>query len=123
MGRCQDEPTSNLLGVNAFKGVIPEGTSALHFMLWKFMLIALTKNSLDGDPITPTDIIDRAMKRLREKIKATRYAITLEINRSESRGKDPDFKRFRRYIAGIGTVEQDGALKLHDELDTLFSVL
>jgi hypothetical protein len=118
-----DDARMNLLGINAFKGVIPEGTSALHFMLWKFTLIALTKKSLEGDPIVPTDIIDKAMRRLREKIKAVRYSITKEKTKSESRGTTPDFRKFKRYIEGIGTVTQEGGLQLHDELVTLFSIL
>jgi len=113
----------NLLGVNAFKGVIPEGTSALHFMLWKFTLIALTKAGMEGAPIVPNSIIDSAMRRLREKIKSIRYSVTLEKTRCESREVKPDYRRFRRFLEGIGDVTEDGAVRLNDELSTLFHLL
>ena len=113
----------NLLGVNAFKGVIPEGTSALHFILWKFTIIALTKASIEGAPIDPLNIVDSAMRRLREKIKSLSYSMTAEANRAEARGSKPDLRKYRRFLEGIGTVTPDGKIELNDELITLFSII
>ena len=118
-----DDARMNLLGVNAFKGVIPEGTSALHFMLWKFTLIALTKSGMEGAPVIPTTIIDSAMRRLREKIKAVRYNVTLERTRCEARETTPDFRKFGRVLEGIGEVTKEGYVRLNDELTALFYML
>ena len=115
-----DDTRMNLLGVNPFKGVIPEGTSALHFNLWKFTLIALTKASLEGAPIMPSYIIDSAMRRLRGKIQALSYSISTEKNRCDSRGTVPDFRKYNKLLEGIGSVTPEGYISLEEDLKTLF---
>ena len=113
----------NLFGVNSFKGVVPEGTSTLHFMLWKFTLIALTRSGLYGEPIDSTHIIDSAMRRLRNKIKALGHTIILDKNRSESRGLTLDIRKYTRKLEGIATVTPSGYVVPEKPLADLFELL
>ena len=44
-GHAWDDMNMNLFGINDMKGVVKEGTSTLHFMLWKHLIIQLTMSS------------------------------------------------------------------------------
>ena len=52
--KAWDDVRMNLFGVNDMKGIVPEGTSTLHFMLWKHTLIQLTLASLRGTDVSIT---------------------------------------------------------------------
>ena len=74
-GYAWDDVRMNLFGVNHMKGVVPEGTSTLHFMLWKHTLIQLTLSSLRGTEVKASEIIDRAVLRLQRRVKALGYEV------------------------------------------------
>ena len=108
------------------RGVIPEGTSTLHFILWKFIIIELTMVSLKGKPFSSEDIIEPGLRRLARKLNGVQYAMTCAKNKTDSRhskaeGETPptDYSKFEKWVAGIATVV-DGKLQLADDLLVLF---
>ena len=111
-----DDARLNLLGVNDMKGILPEGTSTLHFMLWKHIIIQLTLCSLQH--VTPDvyQIIDKAVLRLEKRVSALQYEITCTLCKSESRGVAPNLKPARRRLKGIGEILDSGKLLLRTEL-------
>ena len=113
------------------KGGIPEGTSTLHFIMWKFILIQLTILSLKGVPIDSNKIIKHGLRRLNNRIKTVRYEITRTKNKvaakykemSEERKKAnpilPELNKFSRWVEGLGKIENN-ELVLKKELTELF---
>ena len=105
------------------KGIIPSGTSTLHFMLWKFTLIQLTQASLHGKPINPSVIIDHACQRVNRRIKALQHDIHCEFCKAQSRDCEPSLQRFSTKLAGIGEVDpQNGTVKLHTALQSILAL-
>ena len=117
-----DDARRNLLGVNDMKGIPPEGTSTLHFMLWKHILIQMTAWSLNHVPPNAQQIIDRAVLRLEKRISAIQYEITCEYCTSESRGTAPNLSKARRRLEGIAEISESGQVILHSELSELLEV-
>jgi hypothetical protein len=116
-GGVWDDVQMNLFGVNDMKGIIPSGTSTLHFMLWKFTLIQLTQASLQGKPISPTSIIDRACLRVNRRVKALQHEIHCEFCRAQSRECEPSLQKIITKLAGLGEVDPlNGAVTLRDIL-------
>ena len=109
-GEHWDDARLNLLGVNEMKGVPPEGTSTLHFMLWKHTLIQMTMWSLKKVPPDVHQIIDRAVLRLEKRISALQYEITCTFCKSESRGSKPNLGTAKRRVQGIGEVTDSGRI-------------
>ena len=120
-GERWDDARLNLLGVNDMKGIPPEGTSTLHFMLWKHILIQMTAFSLNNVPPQVQQIIDRAVLRLEKRINALKYDITCTFCQSESRSTTPNLKHARRKLQGIGDVLDSGKVELHPELAHLIN--
>ena len=94
-GERWDDERLNFLGVNAMKGIPPEGTSTLHFMLWKHTLLQMTMWSLKKVPPNAQQIIDRAVLRLEKRISAVQYEITCTFCKAESRSTPPNLTQAR----------------------------
>ena len=105
-----DDARLNLLGVNNMKGIPHEGTSTLHFMLWKHILIQMTMWSLKKIPPDTQQIIDRAVLRLDKRVSALEYEITCMYCQAEARSVPPDLSRAQRRIKGIGSVLDSGKI-------------
>ena len=123
-----DDRKMNLLGVNEMKGVIPEGTSTVHFVLWKFIIIQLTLVSIEGKPFSNLEIVEFAMRRLARKLTGIQYAMTCAKHKAESRGCQEDgtpfeanYSKFEKWVTGVATIE-DGKLIVDTELLDLFSI-
>ena len=121
-GTAWDDVRLNLFGVNDMKGVLPEGTSTLHFMLWKHTLIQLTMNSLNGTPVNASEIIDKAVLRLHKRVKALEYNITCEYCRSDARKSEVDLGKYRKRLEGIGSIDDGGRVTLHPDLQTVIDL-
>ena len=121
-GSGWDDARRNLLGVNDMKGIPPEGTSTLHFMIWKHILIQMTAWSLNHVPPNAQQIIDRAVLRLEKRISAIKYEITCEYCTSESRGTALNLSKARRRLEGIAEISESGQVILHSELSELLEV-
>ena len=111
-----DDIRMNLFGVNDMKGVIPQGTSALHFMLWKHALIQLTMCSLKGIKVNAEEIIDKAVLRLQKRIKTLEYNVRCAYCKGDARGEDVKLDAFRKRLEGIGDIDEKGKVTLHRDL-------
>jgi hypothetical protein len=118
-GSRWDDARLNLLGVNEMKGIPPEGTSTLHFVLWKHILIQMTLLSLKKIPPDTQQIINRAMLRLEKRISALQYEVTCMFCKAESRSTSPNLTFARRKLKGIGDVLDSGKVILHPDLASL----
>ena len=118
-GTRWDDARLNLLGVNDMKGIPPEGTSTLHFMLWKHILLQMTMWSLKGIPPNVQQIIDRAALRLEKRVFSLEYEITCVYCKAESRSTPPNLRPARRRLKGIGEVLDSGKVELHPELTAI----
>ena len=118
-GTQWDDARLNLFGVNEMKGILPEGASTLHFILWKHILIQMTLCSIKN--ITPNvqHIIDYAILRLEKRVSALQFEITCALCKAESRSTPPNLKSARRRLKGIGDVLDSGTVVLHPELVSL----
>ena len=118
-GSRWDDARRNLMGMNDMKGVVPEGTSTLHFMLWKHILLQMTMYSLKNVPPDVHQIINRALLRLEKRISSAQYEITCSLCQAESRSTPPNLKPARRRLKGIGDVLDSGKVVLHPDLVAL----
>ena len=121
-GSRWDDARLNLLGVNDMKGVPPEGTSTLHSMLWKHVLIQMTMKSLKGVIPDIQQIINKAVLRLEKRVSSQEYEITCMYCKAESRSTPPNLRPARRRLKGIGEVLDSGKIQLHPDLITLLHI-
>ena len=49
-------------------GTIPPGVSMVHFIVWKFIFIAITTYNIKGTPISVTQIIENAQRRVEQRM-------------------------------------------------------
>ena len=117
-GSTWEDVKLNLFGVNEMKGTVPRGTSALHFILWKFVLIQLTMLSLKNEPLRIEDIITQACKRLAKRVKAQEYEMRCEECKAQSRDSQMSYSKFVTRLEGIATVA-DGKIVLHDDIQAI----
>ena len=115
-GEAWDDIRLNLFGVNDMKGIIPQGTSALHFMLWKHALIQITLCSLKGVKVNAEDIIDKAVLRLQKRIKTLEYGIQCAYCKGDARAQDVRLDSFRKRLEGIGDIDEKGRVILDKDL-------
>ena len=121
-GTKWDDVKLNLLGINDMKGTPPEGTSTLHFMLWKHILIQMTMWSLKNIPPDVQQIIDRAVLRLEKRVSALEFEITCMYCKSESRSTPPNLNSLSRRISGIGTISNTGKIIYHPDFSELLDL-
>jgi hypothetical protein len=115
-GEAWDDIRLNLFGVNDMKGIIPQGTSALHFMLWKHALIQITLCSLKGLKVNAEDIIDKAVLRLQKRIKTLEYGIRCAYCKGDARATEVKLDTLRKRLEGIGDIDEKGKVTLHEDL-------
>jgi len=101
-----DEVKLNLFGMRQ-RGV-ETGVSLIHFLLWKFTLIALTKKGKLGIPINTDDIIEWSKKRLQSRLAKLRIRLSKAQSRAAARERTPLVTVERKWVKGIGQIEIDG---------------
>lgn len=85
-----DDRTLNLLGVLSTGKVLPHGISMIHFIFWKFILIAFTKLGVEGTPIDEDEIIRNARERISTRIKSANMQLLLTRLEAQARRKAPN---------------------------------
>ena len=120
-GQRWDDRKLNLFGINDMKGRIPDGTSALHFMMWKFILIQMTQMSLKKQAFDSEEIIKYAVRRLHSRVKTAEYKIIMIRNKAFAQSKSPDYGTIARWTEGIADIHKDsGVLTPHEALVDLW---
>ena len=100
----------NLFGINDMKGRIPDGTLALHFMMWKFILIQMTQMSLKKQAFDSEEIIKYAVRRLHSRVKTAEYKIIMIRNKAFAQSKSPDYGTIARWTEGIADIHKDSGV-------------
>ena len=120
-GQRWDDLKLNLFGINEMKGRVPDGTSALHFMAWKFILIQMTQMSLKKQAFDSEEIIKYAVRRLHSRVKTAEYRITMIRNKAFAQNSTPNYGTIARWTEGIAEVHKDsGVLTPHEALVDLW---
>ena len=101
-----DDKTLNLLGVLPSGKVLPRGISMIHFIFWKFTLIAITKLGLDGTPIDEDEIIRSARERIHTRIKSAKMQLHLTRLEAQSRRREPNFNKMKNSLSGLGRISE-----------------
>ena len=118
-----DDVKLNLFGMYHNKGVIPAGTSLVHFQIWKIILIGITKKGLYGTQFDCKKAINQACKRVIRKLSAIEWQVNATRNRAEARNTTPCYHRYNKWLKGIGEVDAQGKLSINTEMsDILESV-
>ena len=100
-------------------GIIPPGVSLIHFITWKFILIHITLKSIKNQPFMTDVILTQIRRRVNRKIDSAREGLRIEVVRADARGTEPKVHRFKKWIRGIGTIENSRTLKLYPEIALL----
>ena len=67
-----------------------------------------------------TDVIlTQVRRRVKRKLDSAREGLRIEVVRADARGTEPKVSRFRKWIRGIGTIENNRTLKLYPEIALL----
>ena len=109
-----DDKTLNLLGVLPSGKVLPRGISMIHFIFWKFTLIAVTKLGIDGTPIDEDEIIRSARERIHTRIKSAKMQLHLTRLEAQSRRREPNFNKMKKSLSGLGQISEEGEFEPND---------
>ena len=132
-----DDARLNLLGVGGSKcvaispdgerredpsnRVIPYGVSMIHFIMWKFVMIGITKLSREGTPFSVLEVIDSAKDRVRDRLTKLKVNLSKKRTAAQARGKPPRLEAERKWVRGIGSVGPDGLFVANEELELWLS--
>ena len=67
-GERWDMQILNLFGQYLNLKVVDPGVSLIHFIIWKFLIIALTQMALKSSPFVASEIIELARRRIKRRI-------------------------------------------------------
>ena len=84
--------------------------SLIHFIVWKFILIALTSLSVNGTPFDVILILESAKARVYKRIATAKYMARKIALRAASRGLTPSFAALRKWLSGIAEVTPEGSI-------------
>ena len=79
----------------------------IHFILWKFMLIALTQLAIKGEAFDAQSVIKHARRRVKRRIESARTGLKIIVVQAEARGKAPTCHQYIKWLKGIGTIIDD----------------
>ena len=102
-----DDTALNLFGHHPNKKIIPQGTSLVHFTLWKMAIIQMTQLSIEGTPFDINVVIERAKGRLKRKVDTARYNVSNIGIRAASRQITPRAPQYTKWLEGIGTIQEE----------------
>ena len=75
--------------------MVEEGVSMVHFIVWKFIFIAITKLNLHGTPVSALEIQEKAQQRVRDRITALKVRLRKIAIVAQAKNKDPNFDKER----------------------------
>ena len=120
-GSKWDLRTLNLLGQHLNLRVIDPGISLIHFILWKFTLIAITQVSLNNIAFDPNDIIEKSRSRIRRRIESARVGLRILEVQALARNEEPKHSQYSKWIRGIGKIENCKIVLNKQVYDWLYS--
>ena len=133
-GEKWDEISLNLLGVRERKTLhrtppgslpveavrpyitLPPGQSLIHFCVWKYIIIHMTKLSIHGTPFSTDAVLAQARRRVRKRLDFARQGLRIIAVAAEAKGREPSAPQYKKWLQGIGTVEHGALMKLTEEV-------
>ena len=100
----------NLLGITSQGGVVPPGLSMLHFVAWKFIILALTLKGVENRPYDPHTTLESIRNWMVSRTRSIEHATTIAIHQAEARGMKPSFGTTRKWLKGIADVNNAGTI-------------
>ena len=86
----------------------------IHFIFWKFTLIAITKLGIDGTPIDEDEIIRSARERIHTRIKSAKMQLHLTRLEAQSRRREPNYNKMKKSLSGLGQISEEGEFEPND---------
>ena len=105
----------NLLGEFEDRSVVPPGVSLIHFIIWKFILIELTKVGLQGSCFSQDAVLAAAAQRVQKRIAVAEMECRKVELKAKARKTVPDYTKIRKWIKGIGEIV-DGRIKIYEQV-------
>ena len=97
--------------------VAPRGISMVHFIMWKFIMIAITANSMDGLPVSALSIIDNARRRVKDRLTKLKVRLSKKVAQALSRCQPVNLAAERKWIEGLGSIDDEGNFEANEALD------
>ena len=94
--------------------VIPPGVSLIHFIVWKFIIIHMTKLSIKGTPFDPDEVLTQAKSRIAKKISSAKTGLTIAVTRAVAREKEPSVMAYKKWLRGIGIIVDNRYMVIDD---------
>ena len=132
-GESWDDPRVNLHGIgtnsdvsiaadgetlrNSSQRKVEEGVNMVHMVTWKFILIALTKLSIEGTPLDAAAILEAAQRRIKRRLDSLKVGIHTKVVRARAREDEPNLDRERKWTRGIGEIDDEGKFTPSETLE------
>ena len=94
---------------------MPPGVSLVHFVVWKYVLIELTKMGTESHIFSQDTVLKSASKRLERRLKTAEVERLKALQRANARGEVPNFDKIKKWLRGIGDIT-DGKITLKKEV-------
>ena len=89
----------------------------VHFIMWKFIMIAITANSKDGLPVSALNIIDNARRRVKDRLTKLKVRLSKKVTQALSRCQPVNLAAERKWIEGLGSIDDEGNFEANEALD------
>ena len=99
-----ERSTPNMFGERSTRAVIPPGTSLVHFVVWKYILIELTKVGTGNTVFSQTKVLSAAARRLKLRLGAAELEHRKQCANAKARGVEPTFEKLEKWLRGIGSL-------------------
>ena len=93
----------------------------VHFIVWKFIFIAVTAYNINGTPISVTRIIDNAQRRVSHRIVQLKVRLRIKVVRALARNTTPSFEAERKWASGLGDITPEGEFCPNEVFDLWLS--
>ena len=106
------------LGIASDGDFMPAGLLALHRIVWKMLIIAMTQSEMEKTPVSPAQIWRMAVRRFLVRVRALHTAHTRQVRIAERKHFTPPkpstVNRWMEPI-GIASIDEDCKLTWRDE--------
>jgi len=117
-------PALIYLGLVTNDHPLPGGLSALHILIWKFLLISFTRVDTDGEKFHPRNVWMQALRRFQSKLKAAGEAMRLRALRKVALERPPpSVKSMNSYLEPVAHFDDNCILHIDDRLERVLSGL
>ena len=110
-----ERSTPNMFGERSTKAIVPPGVSLVHFIVWKYILIELTKTGMGNTTFSTSRVLSAAAKRLKRRLGAADIEHRKRCMYAIARGEEPTFEKLTKWLHGIGKLV-DGRIVISEKV-------